>query len=198
MSNLQHSNIQELIEQWYQQEKDGVQFPVDFFLLTQSIAYCIEISRQGDFITAFALLRKIKKIRRQIALPSDSHHDILINLLDAADISIYHDSQPCQKRERDGFVYFAVSSLKRMCKIGFTINLYDRINTLETQSGEKLILVGYKEGNQQLETKYHQKFKHLRSIGEWFVLNKELKSFLWKEFTATRLILSKLPLYPSK
>lgn len=39
MSNLQHSNIQELIEQWYQQEQDGEQFPVDFDIAWQIAGY---------------------------------------------------------------------------------------------------------------------------------------------------------------
>lgn len=63
-------------------------------------------------------------------------------------------------------VYF-ISDGSRV-KIGFTNNLENRFRNLQSGHGVELVLLGTIPGNILLERHLHDRFKHLRTQGEWF------------------------------
>ena len=63
-------------------------------------------------------------------------------------------------------------------KIGYTINVYRRIENLESCSPSKLKCVLYFPGCRKTEKYYHEKFQNMRIRSEWFRFEGELKSFV--------------------
>lgn len=76
---------------------------------------------------------------------------------------------------RPGYVYI-IKDRSRV-KIGYTINISQRLATLQRQSGRPLRLVVALPGSYEDESALHRRFAAYRGIGEWFRLEGELKEF---------------------
>ena len=63
-------------------------------------------------------------------------------------------------------------------KIGFTNRFKARLNQLQVSSPIKLEVLGIIDGDKSDEERFHQKFKHIASTGEWFMHCDELKSYI--------------------
>jgi DNA-binding XRE family transcriptional regulator len=63
-------------------------------------------------------------------------------------------------------------------KIGYSSLFKKRLNQLQTASPVKLEVLALIKGEKQDEKKYHDKFKHINSNGEWFYYNDEIISFI--------------------
>ena len=67
------------------------------------------------------------------------------------------------------YVYFIQGQVTRLVKIGYTANcLYDRLNTIQSNSPDKLTLLKTVKGDRKLEQLLHKQFESVRSHGEWF------------------------------
>lgn len=76
-------------------------------------------------------------------------------------------------------VYF-ISDLEKI-KIGFTKqNVNKRLRQLNTGSPKQLYLLGYIEGDKNLEKYLHIKFDKykVRNNGEWFIANQEIIEYI--------------------
>lgn len=80
-----------------------------------------------------------------------------------------------------GFVYFAYSQNDDSVKIGYTKNnVRNRLKALNTGNSSKLILLGYINGDKEVESYLHNKFskykKHYNL--EWFYFNDEIREYI--------------------
>jgi hypothetical protein len=77
-----------------------------------------------------------------------------------------------------GFVYFVQSGTKGDIKIGYSINVKKRVQTLKTAMPEGIKLIGFITGDSALEKALHWKFRTLRKNGEWFKCDNDIIDYL--------------------
>jgi hypothetical protein len=77
------------------------------------------------------------------------------------------------------FIYFIKSHNSGLIKIGTTVNLQERVRSLQTGSPEEIYVVALMIGDHKLEKQIHKKFQHLRrGDSEWFEPNSDLMDFI--------------------
>ena len=75
-------------------------------------------------------------------------------------------------------VYFAtLVNDESLVKIGCSLNIERRLKTVAASMGD-VRLIGTLPGGQKVEKEYHDMFRHLRSEGEWFKFNDEIRSVI--------------------
>lgn len=76
------------------------------------------------------------------------------------------------------YVYFISSDDK--IKIGYTKNIKRRLKQLQTSNSSQLILLGYIEGDKNVEKQLHKRFAQyrIRENGEWFNCNDEILDYI--------------------
>ncbi len=77
-------------------------------------------------------------------------------------------------------VYFIRHGLKGAVKIGTSLNVIDRLKTLQCAHPDDLYLIGAMVGDEDVEKKLHRQFSHLRIRGEWFRAENELLEYIAK------------------
>lgn len=75
-----------------------------------------------------------------------------------------------------GGVYFVKSG--DVVKIGFSINVMQRLTGIETHCPTAVELIGLIPGGRREERQVHRQFRHLRVHGEWFRLVPPLTDFI--------------------
>lgn len=86
---------------------------------------------------------------------------------------------PPLRGSRKGTVYFILAQKSNLIKIGFTSgNIDRRLEALQTGAAEALQLVACVAGTMDTEREYHARFSHLRSIGEWFRYDNDLRQLV--------------------
>lgn len=85
-----------------------------------------------------------------------------------------HLNSCARKDAKPSSVYFVANSHKTIVKIGYTTDIVQRFNALQSMSHGKLILLGTIEGGLKDEQLLHQRYSLLRSHGEWFCATKDL------------------------
>jgi DNA-binding XRE family transcriptional regulator len=63
-------------------------------------------------------------------------------------------------------------------KIGYTADIYQRLNQLQVNCPVKLKVLGLIQGDLNDEAIHHEKFKHISSNGEWFFHNAEIDEYI--------------------
>ncbi len=81
------------------------------------------------------------------------------------------------------FIYFILNEKSHAVKIGRAKDVEKRLKSLQTANCNQLkllktIKVGGSQEARELENSLHQKFTHLRLLGEWFKAETELLDFL--------------------
>lgn len=84
------------------------------------------------------------------------------------------------KKQNKEYVYFIQNDLTKHIKIGYSSNIKQRFNNIETASGSSMTLLLLIEGNRRDERNFHLMFDMYRVKGEWFHPNEEIESFLKK------------------
>lgn len=79
-------------------------------------------------------------------------------------------------KPNNGFVYFIKAG--DLVKIGHSVNIKKRLETLQVASPVTLTLIGTMEGNYHLEQKLHLQFARYRVRGEWFELSEPIKEYI--------------------
>jgi len=79
---------------------------------------------------------------------------------------------------KDGFVYFIKSKKNGYIKIGWSTDPLLRLKTLQTGSGDILILIGCISGTRKLEGKVHKVMKRLKIHHEWYLPDKNLITYI--------------------
>jgi hypothetical protein len=78
-----------------------------------------------------------------------------------------------------GFIYFIQGEITKRIKIGFTKRkLSIRIGQLQVGSPDKLSLLGWLWGNEDVEFYIQNMWWHLRDHGEWFNASPELLKYI--------------------
>jgi hypothetical protein len=75
---------------------------------------------------------------------------------------------------KQGYVYFATDGV--YIKIGFSKNPKKRLITLNIGNSQQLYLLGYIDGDMNLEKQLHSKFKLVH--GEWFEPTEDLLLYI--------------------
>lgn len=75
-------------------------------------------------------------------------------------------------------VYFVLSHLTGLVKIGTTINLSARVSGLRCSHPGKLAVLGCLNGGQPIEAQVHSRFAASRFDGEWFVDTPALRAYI--------------------
>lgn len=83
---------------------------------------------------------------------------------------------PARQRNLNGFIYFV--RLGDKVKIGFSVNVKDRLESLQAGSPEDLELLRIVQGDEESEYRYHKAFAEHRYKREWFWLRGELAAWL--------------------
>jgi hypothetical protein len=84
-----------------------------------------------------------------------------------------------RKIERETyFVYFLQAKTGGPIKIGRSKNPHQRIKAHRTTAGIELVVLGIVDGMKDTEQEIHNKFAHLRQIGEMFSPEKELLDYI--------------------
>lgn len=73
-------------------------------------------------------------------------------------------------------IYFVQALTGGPIKIGYTENVWKRLNTLRSSNAQYLILLGVMEGDRQMERRIHGWFKKVN--GEWFQDSPQLREFI--------------------
>lgn len=86
-------------------------------------------------------------------------------------------SDPVAARQKAnlGRVYFIRAGRTNTVKIGWAIDPWARLASLQTGSPHKLFLVCHIPGTQEAEWDWHERWADLRIRGEWFKLSPELR-----------------------
>ena len=79
-------------------------------------------------------------------------------------------------KTQNKYTYFIQSTLGGSIKIGCSKDPSARLKDLQTGNPEKLQILGVIHKN--VETKIHEKFSHLKAIGEWYKPEPELVNFI--------------------
>jgi hypothetical protein len=79
-------------------------------------------------------------------------------------------------RETEGFVYFFETEDGQFVKIGFSVNVSQRMGQIATLVPMRMI--GYFPGSRETESWLHQKFSANWHTGEWFRSSVELRQFI--------------------
>ena len=86
--------------------------------------------------------------------------------------------------QKSSSIYFLYSPTVDRVKIGFTEgNVSKRIDSLQTGSAEKLVLIGTIPGSRYQETQLHKKWAQFRRDGEWFELSGDFFAYLNETFS---------------
>lgn len=91
-----------------------------------------------------------------------------------------------ERGDQVGYVYFIRSGPTGPIKIGWALDVEQRINTLQTGNPEKIELLGYVTGTVLDEMELHRNFDSVRLRGEWFNPAEELLSFVVRACEAER------------
>ena len=76
-------------------------------------------------------------------------------------------------------IYFIQGETTRRIKIGFTARfIHSRISALQIGSPDKLIFLGARPGDEQMEYELHNKFRNYYSHGEWFYESDPLNQYI--------------------
>jgi hypothetical protein len=78
-------------------------------------------------------------------------------------------------------VYFITTADEQFLKIGVSVDVESRLKNLQTSQPAKLRLVGIIEGDEEVEAKWHRRFRHLRTSGEWFRYADDLQAAIARE-----------------
>lgn len=81
-------------------------------------------------------------------------------------------------KEKIGFVYFAINDKQKLCKIGFSMNPYSRLKSLQTGCPFPIRLYRTIEGSTEKEKELHRRFQQYKSNGEWFFIKDRLLDYL--------------------
>jgi hypothetical protein len=112
-------------------------------------------------------------------LPSDLTPDRLSRCVSAIKCQHTKGFRPQVKSgNRVGNIYFIQGEKTKNIKIGFTMDLDNRIRQHQGSSGETLNLIGQTEGKQSLEAEIQRKFKKYKVHGEWFKPDDSLIQFI--------------------
>lgn len=91
----------------------------------------------------------------------------------------HHKEEINKKRIKEGddktYVYIFGNLEYSICKIGFSVNPYERINGVQTGCPYKLKVLATFEATQKEERLLHKKYDKYRLEGEWFKIEGELK-----------------------
>lgn len=82
------------------------------------------------------------------------------------------------KLQDEGVVYFIQVENEGPVKIGWTRNLLNRFQTIQTCNHEVLTLLAALRGNRKLEREMQAKFRAYLIRGEWYRPSSDLRSFL--------------------
>lgn len=88
-----------------------------------------------------------------------------------------------EKGTTKGWIYFIQNTVTGNIKIGKSLDPEDRLRNIQT-GNDCLLEIVHKVFVKDMETEevyYHNKFAHLRLLGEWFKCGPELKEFLERE-----------------
>jgi hypothetical protein len=66
------------------------------------------------------------------------------------------------------YVYFIQAGDSGPIKIGTAMDTLKRLKQLQTSSAEALVVLGHREGDEELEEALHERFAEHRLRGEWF------------------------------
>ena len=76
-------------------------------------------------------------------------------------------------------IYFVTyENLPAYVKIGYSIDIDTRLDAYITYNPSPLVVYRVMEGDEGVERQMHQRFKHLRTNGEWFYNTAELQQFI--------------------
>lgn len=75
-----------------------------------------------------------------------------------------------------GYVYVVGNINAKICKIGFSTNVFKRISGIQTGCPIPLEIICVVHGTIEIEKKLHKKYKDFRMNGEWFRYEGLLKS----------------------
>lgn len=80
------------------------------------------------------------------------------------------------RRHAEPRIYFIGSHRAGFVKIGYSINPKARLATLQVGHPGKLAILATVVGDQLLEAEYHRRFADYHVYGEWFRLNRPIKT----------------------
>lgn len=75
-------------------------------------------------------------------------------------------------------IYFIQPKAGGPIKIGTTVRLGQRLKQLAAESGAELQVLAVVDGGFREEKSLHQRFAHLRQVGEWFEPGDDLLGFI--------------------
>lgn len=89
-------------------------------------------------------------------------------------------NSPARKpRSKSGFVYFITQAEHPAAvKIGFAVDVNDRLGTLQTSSHVDLTILASFPGTVATEKQLHRKFADDRLRGEWFRMSEPIRQFI--------------------
>ena len=79
---------------------------------------------------------------------------------------------------KNGFVYFMRVNGRGPVKIGFSVNVAQRLSNHGVSNSGKPVLVGSMHGTKTTERRMHNKYGDLHIRGEWFKYTGALKAFV--------------------
>lgn len=79
-----------------------------------------------------------------------------------------------KNRHSNGKIYFILTSDGKFVKIGYSINVDQRIHDLQDSCPLDLILIGCVYGSMKEEKRLHSEFNKYSVRGEWYHANLEL------------------------
>ena len=100
----------------------------------------------------------------------------------------YHNSKWYKIRHGNGRIYFLITEDRRYIKIGYSINVPNRILDLQKSCPLKLILIEDVKGSINEERRLHIAARKYSKHGEWYYFNEQLLNSIMKYVGRKRLM----------
>ena len=142
-----------------------------------------DIVEEVRFLTKKRVVSALGKLSSNGYVKESGSHDIpkkffFVKFPNQSDLLEYKNSYKC------GFVYFAISNISGLVKIGMTKDVDERLKNLSRKHGELRLLKSIEVSDARYYEKLiHDKFGDFNVFGEWFLLSpesiKEITEGVW-------------------
>lgn len=125
---------------------------------------------------SFAQIRQDLQDAGEELLPDSVHEEREKHLLKVRNTRVEYN--PRERYVDQDVVYFIQAGMDGPIKIGFARDPWKRLEELQPGNPYALYLRATLPGGRRTEAKLHQRFAHLRLVGEWFEPEQEISDLM--------------------
>lgn len=102
----------------------------------------------------------------------------LVSRIAADPAQVFPGLRRREPRKLAGYIYFIQTQVSLAIKIGFAVDVEQRLKTIQTGNPERLEIVGVMPGTVRTEKSLHRQFRSDNIRGEWFEASAALVDYI--------------------